>query len=332
MDGGRRFARPAGSRRPNVMRKQRGVALITVMLTVAVLLVVVANLMTRHSLVISQNRNTFEQTQALQYALGAETLARQILFEDFSADPHIHHLGEIWAQPVMPFELDEGGFLEAQVRDLHGCYNINNAWESGAEPLTRLRRLFTNIGVQPQLADLWKDWVDSDADVTGYGAEDSEYLINEIPHRTPNTMVQHVSEMFMLNNATREEIELILPEVCVVPTDGLKINVNTATGHTLAALDDGIAPSIAESMGVREYSSTADFGNDYQEFAPPAIQNLLTVKSEYFLLHAYASVGDTSVTLLSTLHRDPDNGEITVLSRDFGKLFRSNLTVDVEDS
>ena len=113
--------------------RQRGVALVSVLLVVAVLLAVVSRLMANHNLVINQHQNCFEQNQALQYALGAETLARQALYEDFTnSGTESDHMGEVWAQPVMPFELDEGGYLEAHVKDMHGCFNLNSVSASGA--------------------------------------------------------------------------------------------------------------------------------------------------------------------------------------------------------
>ena len=100
-------------------KRERGVALVSVLLVVAILLAVASRLMANHNLVINQHQNTFEQNQALHYALGAETLARQALYEDLTnSGPDSDHLGELWAQSTMPFELDEGGYLEAQVSDL----------------------------------------------------------------------------------------------------------------------------------------------------------------------------------------------------------------------
>ena len=65
-------------------KRATGVALISVLLIVAILMSVISRLMSSHNLVINQHQNTFEQNQALQYALGAEALARQALYEDFT--------------------------------------------------------------------------------------------------------------------------------------------------------------------------------------------------------------------------------------------------------
>ena len=62
--------------------KQAGVALISVLLIVAILMAVASRLLANHNLVINQHQNTFEYDQALNYALGAEVLATQALLLD----------------------------------------------------------------------------------------------------------------------------------------------------------------------------------------------------------------------------------------------------------
>ena len=76
--------------------EQQGVALISVILIVAILIAVASRLMTAQNITINQHQNTFEQNQALQYALGAETLARQALRLDFeSGGNEVDHLEEL---------------------------------------------------------------------------------------------------------------------------------------------------------------------------------------------------------------------------------------------
>ncbi len=74
---------------------------------------------------------------------------------------------------------------------------------------------------------------------------------------------------------------------------------------------------------------SAEFVQAFPDFTPAEAS--LKVTSEYFLLHAQAQVGSSSVTLQSLLFRDPNSGVVTVLRRDFGKLFRSNLDIVTEE-
>ena len=107
-------------------RLNRGVVLLSVLLIVALLSAVAYQLLARHSLTVAQARYSFSGDQSLAYALGAETLARQVLFEDWSqSGPGVDNLLETWAQPLAPFEI-ENGLLEVQVRDMHSCFNLNS--------------------------------------------------------------------------------------------------------------------------------------------------------------------------------------------------------------
>ena len=92
-------------------RQSQGVVLLSILLIVALLAALAYQLVGRHSLLIAQMRHTFSGDQALQYALGGETFARQILFEDWSESGQgVDDLSESWAQPLQPFEIEGGVF------------------------------------------------------------------------------------------------------------------------------------------------------------------------------------------------------------------------------
>ncbi|SUD53920.1 general secretion pathway protein K [Ectopseudomonas oleovorans] len=82
------------------MKRQKGVALITVLLVVAVVTVVCAGLIARQQLSIRSSANQLHVTQAWHYALGGETLAKAMLERDLRhGDPRqpVDHLLEPWA-------------------------------------------------------------------------------------------------------------------------------------------------------------------------------------------------------------------------------------------
>ena len=313
--------------------KQRGVALISVLLVVAVLVAITTRLLSGHNLVVHHHSATFQQNQALQYVFGAETFARQILFDDHAnSGPGVDHLGESWAQQIMPFELDDIGFMEARIEDLNGCFNLNALAASDEvvlkRSLKRLKRMLRELQLDESLADSIRDWVDADDRVDGLGAEDNTYLGKLPPHRAANTTISHLSELFLVDTAEPEKVRALLPHVCLLPFTDNNINVNTANALILATLDDGIGLGSAEAitMTERTFSSVEDFVVEHPEFT--AVAEDLTVRSEHFAVHAQAVVGDASVTLHSHLSRNLSDGRITVLQRDFAKLFRSALTIE----
>jgi general secretion pathway protein K len=318
------------ARHPN----ERGVALISVMLIVAIVSVLVYNLLERHSLVVAQARQSLTGDQALSYALGAEAYARQLLAEDWINEESrsFDALTEAWAQPLRPFEI-EGGHLEVWIEDLGGRFNLNAL--TGADrgrSLQRLRDLFSAAGVQPELADAWKDWIDPDADVTGFGAEDGEYLLEEPPHRTPNQPAGHASELMSLKAMDTESYEKLKPVVTALPDEKLRINVNTANAPTLASISPRLPLARAEALveSPREYMTLQAVTSEVPEFADAG--DVVSITSAYFEIHARAEVGGSRADLTSIVYRDPQSGHITLIGRDLGTRFVSRFLPAREDA
>ena len=319
-------------------------ALISVLLIVAVLTAVIYQLLGRHGLGVAQSRNSLGVHQAMEYALGAESLVRQALYEDFSdTGPGIDTLAEPWAQAIPPFELDDEGFLEIQARDLNRCFNLNalSGEEDGEQHLARFKTLLNILGIPDTLADAVRDWVDPDESVHGFGAEDSEYLLREPPYRAPNAPMAHVSELRLLAGVEPEYLEALAPHVCVLPSPSLEINVNTAspTLFTALAANPNLDPSIfmggenprlSPDESVPEYDDVDKFLLDYPDMGSAGA--VLSVFSTYFEVQVRAQVGDSVAMLTSVLHRHPETGAIRLISRDLGKDFRSRFETTIEDA
>ena len=307
----------------NSQSNQRGLALISVLLITAILVGLTTQILSSQHLVIQQNQNTFEHAQAVQYVLGAEELARQVLYDDaVNSGPGVDHLEEFWAQSVLPLDLDGIGVMQAYVLDLNRCFNLNwLATDTDKSQYKRLQRLLNHSQLSPDLADLIRDWVDSDQQVSGLGAEDSAYQLKTPPHFAANQPMQDLSELNMLIDVDPQEIQVLSTEVCVVPDTGSKINVNTASAQTLYSLDAAVSIQNAEAIAqsVRNYQTVTEFVQNHPEFT--VVQQQLAVRSHYFMLVAQARLNRSRVNLTSVLYRDPSSGRITLLHRDFGKRF-----------
>lgn len=312
--------------------RQGGVVLLSVLLILALLMALVYQLVGRQSLVVAQARQTFSGDQSLEYALGAEAFARQLLFEDWSQTGQgSDNLTEAWAQPLTPFEVEEG-FLEIQIRDLNGCFNLNSvaAGQGGARVnLERLKTLLRNLNLPETIAEAWLDWIDPDQEIQGFGAEDGEYLLGDTGYRTADRPAAHVSELALIRDIDREQLAVLRDAVCVIPSEELKLNVNTASAIALAALNPALSEAallpIVESE--RAYRSVEELTSQQAELAGAV--DALSVTSEYFEVQIRAQVGDSLTELATLLHRNPDDGVIRLVMRDFGRSFRS-LFVDTE--
>ena len=286
------------------------------------------------------------------------------------------HLQEPWAQAVPPLALDAVGFIEIQARDLNGCFNVNalaarpeeaGAGESGEEEgegegeadaespdssspedaklggarhLGRFKALLRDLGIDEQVAEAALDWMDEDQEVSqtrlDAGAEDNEYLGQDPAYRTSDRRLAHISELRLLKGLAQGDFERLAPHVCALPTSKLKINVNTATVHTLTAL--GPNPMVNEQRlqrlmeTERAYEELSDFTaqDAFPEFG--GVGEMLSVASEYFEVQVRVRVGGSVAVLTSVLHRDSDNGAMRLMSRDMGRDFLTRLEAPTEES
>ena len=337
-------------------RGQRGVVLLSVLLILSLLTALIYQLVARHSLLIAQARQTFAGDQAMSYALGAESFARQLLYADWNdTGKGLDTLQESWAQPLEPFEI-ENGFLEIQIQDLNSCFNLNsilttsdrpdqseagdqveegaqvNAEERGgtstAGNMQRFKLLLRNQNIPDSVADAWIDWIDSDEQITGFGAEDGDYLLHSKPYRSANRAAGHLSELALLKDIEPQYVDILQGLACVLPSTELKININTAPAALLAAM----SPSLSESHmlglteGVREYSNVNEITAEYPELAIAV--DALSVTSEYFEVRIRAQVDDSLVEMASIIHRSNEDGAMTLIMRDLGKEFRTRFVED----
>lgn len=106
-----------------------GVALITVLLIVFLASMTAISLSTVQQIAIRRSTVLQHQQQARLYTLGVEQWAGLILMRD-RQDNAIDHPGEEWAN--LPLALPvENGELSGKIRDLQGCFNLNNLWRPG---------------------------------------------------------------------------------------------------------------------------------------------------------------------------------------------------------
>ena len=319
------------------MKRQQGVALITVLLVVAIVTVVSAGIIARQQLSIRSSANQLTARQAWHYALGGEALAQAMLLRDLKqagADPAqaVDHLREAWARKMAPYEVEQGR-ISVSIEDLSGRFNLNSLvvnQQVNQLALQRFRRLLLRLEIEPLLAERLIDWLDDNQEVTGsYGAEDNQYLLLEPPYRAANRPMQDVSELRLLLELSERDYRRLLPHVSALPA-ATALNVNTASALLLSTLADSLSPQAAQQLvqarGAEGYRQLSDFT------AQPALAGLgvqasgLGVGSQYFAARSEVQLGERRRVLISVLQRGPD-GRVQVLQRDLGQSARALATV-----
>ena len=303
-------------------RRISGVALVSVLLVVALASAFAAQMISRQALTVAHARQVFDGAQARQYALGAEAFARQLLFEDWSTDNTVDTLVEAWSLPTEPFEID-GGRIELTIIDLERRFNLNAVMDP--KSLQRLKRLMAQLGLDPNLADAWFDWIDHDESVFGLGAEDEDYMLAVPAYRAANQAAASASTMLAVQGFSKDIHDRLAPHVALLPVAALKVNVNTSDVVVLQTLGQALTPDEAEALveSPREFKDVAEAVARYPGLSDSA--ELLTVTSAFFEVRVRVEQGGARAELISLLHRNPVNGEIRLLGRDFGRRVASVL-------
>ncbi|KGJ92382.1 type II secretion system minor pseudopilin GspK [Colwellia psychrerythraea] len=103
---------------------QRGVALITVMLIVALCSIIAAQMTTRLQTQMQRSTNISFNQQAYWYALGAEAFTKRVLIKAFKDEPKVTHLEQVWAEEGSTYPVDFGE-ISGEISDLQSCLNLN---------------------------------------------------------------------------------------------------------------------------------------------------------------------------------------------------------------
>jgi general secretion pathway protein K len=283
----------------------------------------VYHLVSRHSLVVAQTRQSIYGDRALAYAMGAEAYARQLLFEDWNQEETrtIDTLSDSWALPGAPFEVD-GGTLEILIRDLDGRFNLNSVADPGSMGnLSRFKNLLASASLDPALADRWRDWIDPDTESTGFGAEDNFYLGLDLPFRTANRPVANTSELRLIDGMDAEGYRAIEGALTALPKTDSRININTASALALLSLSPQLSMARAQSLieSERRYADAQTLAGEVPELNSSL--EAMKVTSDFFEVLARAEVNGVRTDLRSVLHRSPLDGRVTLLSRDLGHRF-----------
>jgi general secretion pathway protein K len=188
--------------------KQRGVALVTALLVVAIATTAAITMASRQQLDIRRTGSLLHGEQAWAYVVGAENWAIVVLRRD-REDSQIDTLGEDWStQPPVSFV--EGGSIIGRLIDLQSRFNVNNLVSGGgasAENIDYYKRLLRLLDLDEALADALVDWIDDDIDVRfPDGAEDESYLLLETPYRAANRPLADISELRLVKGYTAEVV------------------------------------------------------------------------------------------------------------------------------
>jgi len=317
------------------LKKQSGLALISVLLIFAIVAVLAGAMIERQSLDIQRSGNLQALQQARAYSSGIEYAVRSGLRLDFDNNPDVDHPEEEWAKPhTYPLQ---PGSAEIQIIDAQARFNLNGLHKTATDrsaQIQRFKNLLAELGLDQTIADRTQKFMDEDSQV------DNDYLSAEVPYRASYNLFKHPSELLLVQDVDAESYRKLVPYITALPVSAT-LNVNTASNKVLAALstswslseadavignrgDDGFA-KVDDFWGLSEVqpftgssgsSSGSNSGSSTKEVWDKAD---FSVNSQYFEVFAKVTLADRIATIEMLIYRDAQTGDMRTYYRDYSR-------------
>ena len=309
-------------------KRDRGIALIIVMIIVAALTVIVTGFAYSMRVETKLARNTRFNPDMDWLGRSGVELARYLLSKRAPGEEQMDALHQKWAGgsgrigmdamaelepweelPMTNVKLGNGTF-SIKITDMERKLNINSA----PEPLLRYI-LEMHGGVDATDVDVYidslRDWMDPDENAGLNGAESDVYLSESPPYYSKNGPLDHITELKLVQGF-RENPSLysVFAKNFTAISGGL-INVNTASAQVLELLP-GMDPDIAnEIVMFRTSPEGGPYRNPNQIGVPlerfgmngSSIQQFLATESVTFEVEVTAKIGSDSRKYISLLRR-----------------------------
>jgi general secretion pathway protein K len=280
----------------------RGIALITVILIVSILVAVAIELNRSTRAAIYDAANLSDGIK-LTYISKSGFYGAAALLSNSNND--YITLRDNWAQTEIlsaqsPALFTDGYFITT-IEDEAGKIPLNKL-VNGNEYNPDIKDILMRLLREPEfgldemtinvIVDSIKDWIDADNTVTGYGAETAYYASLDPPYEAKNAPMDCIEELLMVKGITKDifygtDKKPALAQYVTTDSDGA-ININTAPKMVLRALSASISVEMADSMDIYRRTEGKDLSNPqwYQNVSGmkgvTINSALITVKSNYF--------------------------------------------------
>lgn len=302
-----------------VRHPERGTALLTVLLLVAVIATISATALDRIGIATRLAGNVATVAQARAWLSTAEYLAAARIEDLRRSNEDQTTLAGNWMGVERAIALPDGGVVRAQVIDGGNCFNLNSlvdrlpddtlvAREEGGR---QFAALMTSLGIgageAAQIADMATDYIDSDQVALRLGGEDSAYAGqgNALP---ANQLMADASELRAVARVSARDYRLLERWLCALPVTTMSpLNVNTLLPEQ-APLLAMLAPDVLDLSRARAQLASrpaAGYGSVLQFWktppfdglqVPPEVAGQVQVRTDFFSLKATVQAGSARVS------------------------------------
>lgn len=320
------------------IKKQSGLALITVMLVISLCVVLASEMMSLQQYQIKRVSNLMERQQAFWYAMGSEHFVKGLLAGIAENDKGVINLSQAWAMEGMSFPVDNG-LIEGEIIDLNSCFNLNSLYDKSLnKDQIKFRkdvfvRYLENLDItsdlsNDDLANNLYDWLDPDDYATEASGYDGDmYASLEFPYLSANSPLAHENELRVIYGFDVAVMAQIQRRFCVIPqSTSFEFNINTMTKEEPELLKAILNIEQDKIDAILENRPDEGFAEISEFWALPEMKNIqgitaannyFTVKSKFFKLITNAYYNEMKFALTSVIQLD-DQYNTYVIGRRFG--------------
>ncbi len=304
------------------MQAQRGIALITILMMVALATILAAGIAKNQANTAANTEYMLRQNQALLYSKSAEGFFIELLDNDREQASNVDHLQESWAQPMPAFPVDDG-MVSGQLEDQSGKFNLNSLLKAdgSVNPAAKIwfEQLLVRVGLPAQLSEAVIDWQDADDEIFGaMGAEVNYYRAQMPSYSTANQPFYHVDQLKQVRGFEQQKYLLLLPYVSALPQSDSRVNINSAPALLLASLDPQLNVADIEQLQKLRQSNLEPFMDSASLWSESAFSlldpaqksqwnELLGVQSNFFQAKILVSLNQRKRYLISNIWRQNKN-------------------------
>jgi len=301
----------------------KGIALITVILIIGILVAVVIEL-NRSSRADIYDAANLSDGIKLSYVAKSGFYGAAALLKN--SQNSYDTLRDDWSKADLLSQqstsLFTDGYFIANIEDEAGKVPLNKL-VNGTEYNPVIKEVLIRLLTQPEfklderkateIVDAIKDWIDGDEEVTGYGAESSYYSSLDPSYEAKNAPLDCIEELLMVKGVTKEifygtKEKAGLVGYVTADSDGT-ININTAPKMVLRSLSAAMNAELADRMD--EYRR--DEGNDlsssqwYKQVSGMSgveiPTGLITIRSNYFKILSTGKTKNMSQSIIGVVKR-----------------------------
>jgi general secretion pathway protein K len=298
-------------------KKERGVALLAVLLGIALMTLVVMDFAMTSGLGFVSAANQANEMRAAYFARSGINVGLGLLAADARTKAQaqgqtpVEALTDAWATPFPPIPL-EGGTVTLSIVDEARKININSMVQNNVpQPLAiqRVQRLFTVLDVNVQLVQGIVDWITPNSGA-GAGGTGDFYMGLKPPYEPRYGAMPTIADLQMVEGFNEAIFNRVSPFLTVMPEPG--VNANTASPQVLAALepqlmeDEKLVQELVEARTIKPFTNTTDIMNlpDLGETLAQALGKDVTMRSTFFTINGTGTFAGSRKLITATFHRE----------------------------